>query len=186
MRKIKKLIIHCLATPADWRVGQPTSAKIAEVKRWHVEENGWADIGYHYLIDRDGTTQTGRPLNVKGAHTKGKNKGSIGIALFGGKGSNENDAFSDNFTPEQDAALRKLVSQLESEFPGVAVHGHNEFSAKACPGFNVPKWFFDAPAEARKTAPMDGARGIPDELHDHTIWDHLKPKTRRRFKYQRG
>ena len=43
------------ATRADWMEGYPTGAKVAEVKRWHVEDNGWSDIGYHFLIDRDGT-----------------------------------------------------------------------------------------------------------------------------------
>jgi len=55
MRPLNEIIIHATATRADWRVGQATSDKVAEVRRWHVDERGWRDIGYHYLIDRDGT-----------------------------------------------------------------------------------------------------------------------------------
>ena len=55
MRPLNEIIIHATATPANWRDGQKTSTKVAEVRRWHVEDRGWSDIGYHYLIDRDGT-----------------------------------------------------------------------------------------------------------------------------------
>jgi len=105
------------------------------------KDRGWSDIGYHYLIDRDGTVAKGRPIERVGAHVRGHNAGSIGISLFGGHGSSENDAFADNFTPEQDAALRDLLSDLRREYPAIKrISGHNEFAAKACPGFRVGRW----------------------------------------------
>ncbi|MBV7408211.1 N-acetylmuramoyl-L-alanine amidase [Maritimibacter sp. DP1N21-5] len=146
MRPITEIIVHCTATRADWWASKPTSAKVAEIRRWHVQDRGWRDIGYHYLIDRDGTVATGRPLAQVGAHTQGHNTGTIGISLFGGHGSSENDAFEEHFTPEQDAALRKLIAGLKSEFGITKVSGHNQYAAKACPGFNVPRWL------ERKTA----------------------------------
>ena len=73
MRHINEIIIHCTATPQDWRKGQRTSTKVKEVTRWHVEDRGWSDIGYTYLIDRDGTVQDGRPIHRAGAHVKGRN-----------------------------------------------------------------------------------------------------------------
>lgn len=140
MRAINHLIIHCTATRADWRAGSKTSAKVSEVRKWH-KDRGWSDIGYHYLIDRDGTVATGRPVERTGAHVKGKNTGSIGIALFGGHGSSENDAFEDNFTLSQDRALRGLIDKLQSQYPNATkISGHNEFAAKACPGFRVDRW----------------------------------------------
>jgi hypothetical protein len=66
--------------------GKPTSEKVAEVRRWHVQDRGWKDIGYHFLIDRDGTVAKGRPVEQVGAHTMDHNVGSIGISLFGGHG----------------------------------------------------------------------------------------------------
>lgn len=141
MRPIDHIIIHCTATRADWRAGSKTSAKVSEVRKWH-KERGWSDIGYHYLIDRDGTVATGRPLEKVGAHVKGHNTGSIGISLFGGHGSSETDAFLDNFTPQQEAALLKLVRDLRDRFPAITkVSGHNQWAAKACPGFSVPTWY---------------------------------------------
>ena len=136
MRPITDLIIHCTATRAEWWKTRTANQKVREVRKWHVEDRGWSDIGYHFLIDRDGTVVEGRPVERSGAHTKGHNKGSIGIALFGGHGGSENDLFSDHFTPEQEAALRDLIDKLQSRFGALKVSGHNQYAAKACPCFN--------------------------------------------------
>ena len=141
MRPITEIIVHCTATRADWWAGKRTSEKVREIKRWHVQDRGWADIGYHYLIDRDGTIATGRPIEKDGAHVQGRNKGTIGISLFGGHGSAETDQFAEHFTPQQEVALRKLIGDLHGRFGKVPVTGHNQYAAKACPGFNVPKWY---------------------------------------------
>lgn len=140
MRKITEAIVHCTATRADWWASRSTSQKVKEVKRWHVEDRGWSDIGYHYLIDRDGTIATGRPMSRDGAHVQGHNRGTIGISLFGGHGSSENDAFETNFTPEQDKALRALLEDLKTRYGFTKITGHNQYAAKACPGFNVQRW----------------------------------------------
>lgn len=140
MRPIDKVIVHCTATRPEWWAKKPTESKVREVRRWHVEDNGWRDIGYHYLIDRDGTVAKGRHVAQIGAHCRGHNKGSVGVALFGGHGSSETDKFEENFTPEQDKALRSLIRGFGAEYGKVTIHGHNEFAAKACPGFNVSEW----------------------------------------------
>ena len=142
MRSLHEIIIHCTATPADWWSGKRTSEKVAEVKRWHVRDRGWSDIGYHFLIDRDGTVAKGRPLEKVGAHVQGRNTGTIGVSLFGGHGSAATDKFADHFTPAQEAALVKLLADLRKQYPTITrISGHNEFAAKACPGFNVPSWY---------------------------------------------
>ena len=150
MRPLNEIIVHCTATRAEWYDGQTTASKVAEVRNWHLAR-GWSDIGYHYLIDRDGTVATGRPLEKVGAHAKGHNTGTIGISLFGGHGSSENDAFSDNYTPQQEAALLKLIYDLREEYPSITtVSGHNQYAAKACPGFNVPRWYKGRPPRTSK------------------------------------
>ena len=153
MRKITGIIIHCTATRPRWWDGKSTSAKVAEIRRWHVEDRGWSDIGYHFLIDRDGTVAKGRSITRDGAHVRGRNAGTIGISLFGGHGSNENDQFSDNFTPEQDRALRQLISDLHKEYGPVLVTGHNEYAAKACPGFTVHEWMQSSKRPVAKPEP---------------------------------
>lgn len=153
MRPINEIIVHCTATRADWRAGKRTSEKVAEIKRWHVQYRGWNDIGYHYLIDRDGTVANGRPIEKIGAHVAGHNTGTIGISLFGGHGSAETDQFADHFTPAQEKALRKLIADLRKRFGVVKITGHNQYAAKACPGFNVQKWVTNQ--NPIKTIPID-------------------------------
>ena len=140
MRQITEIIVHCAATRPHWMEGRTAQEKVAEIRRWHVQENNWADIGYHYIIDRNGEVVTGRPLERAGAHVSGRNATTIGICLIGGHGSTPNDQFADHYTPEQDWALRKLLDDLRERFP-VPVSGHNQYANKACPGFNVPRWY---------------------------------------------
>ena len=139
---VQGIIVHCTDTPADWRLDQPTSAKVAEVRRWHIEERGWKDIGYHWLIDRDGTIAPGRAETAIGAHVAGHNAGTIGISLFGGKGSGIHDGFYRHYTSAQDLALRKLIAAIRlCGGEPMWVNGHNQFDkGKACPGFWVTDW----------------------------------------------
>ena len=141
MRPVNEIIIHCTATRPGWWKDKTSAEKTAELKRWHVEDRGWRNIGYHYTIDRDGTITEGRPMEQNGAHTKGRNKNTCGIALFGGFGSTSNDRFSENFTPEQMASLQQLVADLMNTYPITKVSGHNQYAPKACPGFNVSNYF---------------------------------------------
>jgi len=140
MRKLNEIIVHCTATRPEWWKGKSAQAKVAEVRKWHVAK-GWSDIGYHYLIDIDGTIVAGRPITRTGAHVKGHNTGTVGISLFGGHGGSASDMFEDNFTEEQDAALRELIADLQKDHPSIfKISGHNEYSSKACPCFNVRNW----------------------------------------------
>lgn len=142
MRNINEIIVHTTATKPYWMDNFSTEAKVAEIRRWHVEDNGWSDIGYHYVIDRDGTVGVGRPIERKGAHVRGHNDNSIGIALIGGFGGSANDAFSDHYTEQQDYALRNLIKTLDMRFLGnLKITGHNQYANKACPCFHVPSWY---------------------------------------------
>lgn len=161
MRNLSEIIVHCTATRPEWMASRPLSEKVAEIKRWHVQGNGWRDIGYHYLIDRNGAISKGRPLEQTGAHVRGRNKASIGISLIGGHGSSENDKFADHFTPEQDAALRGLIGELQAAHGTMSIAGHNQFAAKACPGFHAPDWH-NGGAVNRKYLPAEAERAIKD------------------------
>lgn len=146
MRLIDTVIVHCSATPRGWMAGQPGRAKVDEIRRWHMDGNGWSDIGYHHVIDRDGTVIEGRGIERIGAHAKGHNAGSVGVCLIGGKDSRADDAFADHYTPAQGAALRQYLADMRRRFPGIhSVIGHNEVAPKACPGFRVGEWLGSAP-----------------------------------------
>lgn len=131
MRKIDKIILHCAATPEGRDISMET------IKSWHVKGNGWSDIGYHYVIELDGTIKEGRPMHRSGAHTKGHNTGSIGVCYVGGMDKNKNA--KDTRTDAQRIALDELIADLMKEHKGATIHGHNEFAAKACPSFDVQK-----------------------------------------------
>lgn len=133
MRNIKKIIIHCTATPRGRHV------TVDEIRACHMKQNGWVDIGYHYIIYIDGSVHRGRDEERIGAHCLGQNVDSIGIAYVGGVELDGTPA--DTRTPEQKESLRQLVESLRHKYPGATVHGHNEFAAKACPSFNVKAEF---------------------------------------------
>jgi len=159
MRRFDTLIIHCSATPPDWMAGKGVKAKRDEIDRWH-KGRGWSEIGYHYVIDRDGATTTGRHLNKTGAHVKGHNTGSVGVCLVGGRWPDgrwalASDDFADHFTAEQDKALRDLIEDLCERYPAVKhIKGHNDYtSAKGCPGFKVGDWLRGGRVTPREVYP---------------------------------
>jgi N-acetylmuramoyl-L-alanine amidase len=161
MRPITEVVIHCTATRPEWMAGRPLADKVAEIRRWHMRDRGWADIGYHYLIDRDGTVATGRDVGRVGAHVAGRNAGTIGVSLLGGHGSATSDPFEANYTPAQDRALRALLADLQRRFPTVrTISGHNWYAAKACPGFDVTKWRTRAAAPAAPPSPAQAASPV--------------------------
>jgi len=151
MRPINEIIVHCTATRPEWMADKPTSAKVAEIDAWH-RQRGWSQVGYHYLIDRDGTVAAGRPVEKVGAHVKGHNKGTIGVSLIGGHGSAETDDFADHYTPEQDAALRKLLASLKAAHGITKVSAHHDYAAKACPGFDLKRWLGEPAKPVRTSA----------------------------------
>jgi len=141
MRTINEIIIHCTATRPGWMATRSAKDIVAEVTRWHTEDRGWSDCGYSHIISRKGEVGAARPEHRSGAHCKGRNAHSLGISLCGGRGGEADDAFEDNFTPEQDAALRGLIADLKEKYPTInKVSGHSEFSSKACPCFDVTEW----------------------------------------------
>ena len=131
MRKISKIIIHCTATPED------RHTTVEDVRRWHLDR-GWSDIGYHFLIYLDGSLHEGRPVEKQGAHCKGHNKESIGIAYVGGI-DKVNFKPKDTRTEEQKEALIYILEYLKIQHPEAIIYGHNDFASKACPSFNAAK-----------------------------------------------
>ena len=134
--QVQFITLHCSAT-------RPTQiAGVKEIRTWH-RKKGWSDIGYHFVVRRDGTVEKGRPLNQTGAHVQGWNKNNIGICLEGGL----DDQFqpSNNFTREQWRALKPLVASLKAKAKAAKVVGHRDFPNvnKACPCFEAKAWAKD-------------------------------------------
>lgn len=138
-RTIKQLIIHCSATRANMDIG----AK--EIKDMHLKR-GWSDIGYHYVIRRNGKVELGRDLDKDGdideevgAHAFGWNANSIGICLVGGASSA--GLGEANFTESQMIALAAFLVAKREQYPQAVVIGHRDTGAnKDCPSFDVKSW----------------------------------------------
>lgn len=130
-RTIKEIILHCSATP------EGKDYDVATIKKWHLQR-GFSDIGYHYVIYRDGSIHNGRDVNISGAHCTNHNSKSIGVCYIGGLDSTGKNA-KDTRTEEQKKSLVSLVKQLMSIYKLSAsnVHCHNEYANKACPSFKI-------------------------------------------------
>lgn len=187
IRAVDLLVIHCTATASGEPLsGRPWNAPgghtaVEIIDRWH-RERGFARtaagralanpaltaIGYHYVIDLDGTLWTGRHPDETGAHAVGHNQRSVGLCLVGGR---ERDA---KYTAAQWDTLAQLVRQLSRQIPAIplkspdrfpasggraaqlryGICGHRDLSPdadgsgtleprewlKTCPGFDVAPW----------------------------------------------
>lgn len=129
------IVIHCSAV----RPGQRSSAK--DIDNWH-KDKGWKCIGYHFVVRRDGTIETGRRLEEIGAHCVGHNRHSIGICYEGGLDSAGQPA--DTRTPEQVKTLRKLVERMHAYFPKAVILGHHDLNpGKDCPCYDPTSEYQD-------------------------------------------
>lgn len=131
MRKITEIIVHCSDTP------EGKDFTVANIREWHLAR-GFNDIGYHYVIYRDGSIHKGREESVIGAHCVGHNTNSIGICYIGGRDSN-GKTFKDTRTDSQKESLLVLLRELKERYPNAKVHSHKDFSNKACPSFDATK-----------------------------------------------
>lgn len=125
-RKIKKIILHF----SDSDIMKHNDISI--IKLWHIAR-GFKTVGYHYFIQKNGTAQSGRPVDQAGAHVTGHNKDSIGICLHGRK----------EFTFDQFRSLAALIYALAKKYKLSKgfIFGHNDFTdQKICPNFDVQEF----------------------------------------------
>lgn len=123
-RRIERVFIHCSASDYDHH------DDVSVIRKWHIEENGWSDVGYHFFITRSGKIQFGRDIERTPSSQKGHNVSTISICLHG----------KENYTEEQFESLRKLCFMINLVYHGnISFHGHNEVSVKSCPVFNYIK-----------------------------------------------
>lgn len=195
LRRVSLLVLHCSATPSGQWIGSApgTPGAVPAVKsidNWHLARGfrrtgpqtatfnpQLTAIGYHYVVDLDGSVATGRHLDEIGAHAQGFNSASVGVCLVGGA---ERDA---RYTAQQWAALAQLVRRLAASlglplaYPlqvrqGPGICGHRDLSPdtnadnrisphewlKTCPGFDVGAWLGRGlEPRPEQVCPMPGA-----------------------------
>lgn len=132
-RQIKEIIVHCTATMAG------VNCTVEDIRRWHKQQ-GWSDIGYHYVVYRDGSVHEGRDVNIAGAHCLGHNTYSIGVAYVGGV-ARDGKTPADTRTVAQAEGLEKLMVELRRMYPQAQIYGHRDFARKACPCFDARKCY---------------------------------------------
>lgn len=145
MRTINKIIIHCSATP------EGKDYTVEDIDRDH-RKRGFAKIGYHYVIYRDGTIHQGRKESEVGAHARGYNANSIGVCYIGGL-ARDGKTTKDTRTQAQRDALVRLLRELVIRYPDAEILGHRDLSPdkngdgivspneyiKGCPSFDAKK-----------------------------------------------
>lgn len=159
--KTEVIVVHGSWTPPSFNGG------VEEIRKWHLERDPpFDDIGYHFVIRRDGTIEEGRDVELMGAHVRGYNANSIGICMMGGKDVNpewgnyvteqefveQELVWEFNYTFRQIVALTGLVGRLMEEWPDITdVCGHRDFPGvtKRCPGFDVREFFGPAARHIR-------------------------------------
>jgi len=102
---------------------------------------GWDSIGYHYVIELDGTVVPGRSEEVVGAHVFSHNLDTLGICYIGGR-NEDNTANENTLNEEQALSLEILLLSLRMDWPQATIRGHRDYPsvAKDCPCFDVREW----------------------------------------------
>ena len=132
-RTITEIIVHCSATP------EGKDYTVQDIRRWHKAQ-GWSDIGYHYVIYRNGHIEPGRDVDLIGAHCVNHNAKSIGICYIGGITNDGKKKAKDTRTLAQKAALLSMLTELRRLYPQSRIYGHHDFErGKDCPSFDARK-----------------------------------------------
>lgn len=129
-RKISLIVVHCTATE------EGKDYSVEWIRKVH-KSKGYSDIGYHYVIYRDGSLHVGRNINLAGAHARGFNTGSIGVVYVGGCPKGDLKHNKDTRTPQQKETLLHLLKDLRKMYPHARIVGHKDLNATGCPSFDA-------------------------------------------------
>jgi hypothetical protein len=136
-------------------ISDSAGGTVEDIRDWHVNENGWDDVGYHWIIlngfnrvsgdgeydsELDGLIQAGRPESKRGIHVKNGNSRNLGICFFALK---EEDGGA--ITVKQKESLIKFILQKckEHGVPIDEVYGHYELDPERrsfCPCMNMEEF----------------------------------------------
>ena len=137
MSRVQRITVHHTGSDFQAVDAEGTARAIRSIQRDHQSSRGWADIGYHFLVDRSGRVWEGRPMSAQGAHAGNRalNRGNIGVAVLG-------NFDTQSMSAAQRRSLHDLLDHLRSRhaIPRTAVLTHHEILSRnhaggtACPG----------------------------------------------------
>jgi len=121
-------------SPAVLATASGAKSDLQRIQKYHMTNNGWGDVGYHFLIDAGGRIYEGRSMEFQGAHAgtdgaSNNNVGNIGICLLG-------NFDEERPTPAALRSLEQLVRNLRSTYsiPSKGVSAHLDWKNTECPG----------------------------------------------------
>ena len=164
-----RMAIHHTETPTNDSMSP--AARLRQIQSYHMDVKGWCDIGYHFLLSRDGRLWEGRRDTLLGAHAGGNNTGNLGISVMGSHDTTP-------LTEPQLVAIAKLVRGLADQH-GIAINrtkikGHREYNPTTCPGNAVMGQLDEILARARGDGgtddPMDPPSGGQCSLPSDGPW----------------
>ena len=168
---VDTIILHHSAGAGDDGTREGAIKRVKEVQRYHQATNGWADVGYHYLISQGGYVLQGRPqVNGKpvvGSHCP-PNTGKIGVCLLGCFHPPAGDWCTDKLEGKQQGALVDLLRELMNDhgLETDRIRLHRDYRATACPGEHVAEALGHLRLEAGQEDELPVAHHL-DEIERH-------------------
>jgi len=151
MTRIYRVTIHHSAIVSSALNPREVAREIRDIQRMHQEGRHWADIGYHYVVDRGGRIWEGRSLDIQGAHAGNRdlNRGNVGVVLLG-------DFNVQRVSSDQEHALETLLLYLGERFGIEAgeIHTHGELKNTECPGRDLQRVVDRVRHEFRRLEPL--------------------------------
>jgi len=125
-----RVTIHHTVTPTNDSMS--VAARLRQIQAFHMYSMGWCDIGYNFLISRDGRVWRGRGRNVLGAHVADHNSGNVGISFIGTYSSTKANQ-------SQRCGAAAMLRWLHGKVPAIKLNrddikGHRQYAATECPG----------------------------------------------------
>lgn len=161
-RDVDRVFIHCSASD------HAHHDDVKVMRDWHVNGNGWSDVGYHYFITKAGVLQEGRPLEKTPAAQGGNNTGTIAICCHG--------LAEERFTKAQFRTLIDLCKAINTAYAGmVTFHGHCEVANKACPVFDYRSVLGLDDKGSMTFAPSDSPAGSDRTTHAGVVRPSADP-----------
>lgn len=126
LMNVRRLVVHHSASSRETTIDM--------IREWH-QDRGFEDVGYHWVIEGDGTIRAGRRPTIQGAHARGANGDSWGVCVVG-----DNTKPGREWNEAQIASLRRVVEACRALVPGIEVIGHRDVpggTKTECPGLDV-------------------------------------------------
>lgn len=142
MGRIYRITVHHSANLARSPSLREAIRAIKLDQRYHMQNRGWADIGYHYLIDPAGRIWEGRDLRWQGAHAGNRslNRGNIGVCVLGNFiGGRAGQAPSHQQVQSLKALLQYLCRKYGIRQDHIYTHRELQGVVTACPGARLQR-----------------------------------------------